>query len=93
MKVVIVVDGPVITTIFKVETSVGRLTISRYNETRLFAFCVGNHGKRQRQRQRYVGDGHIDGPGDYFVIGDDFGFGEFELIVWVLFEVAGGIAA
>ena len=93
MQVVVVVDGPIITTVFKVEASVGRLTVCGEDETRLFAFSVGNQGKRQRQWQRDIGNGHVDGPGDDFVVGDDLGLGELELVVRVILEVAGGVTA
>ena len=93
MQVVVVVDGPIIAAIFKIESTVGRLAVGGNDKPRFFSFRVGNHGKRQGQWQRNVGNGHVDWAGHNLVVGDDLGLGELELVVRVVFQVAGGVAA
>ena len=87
------VDGPIITAVFKVEASVGRLAIGGDDDSRLLTFGVGEDGEGQANRQGHVLNSDIDWTSDNHVVGNDLGFVESELKMGMILKVASGEAA
>ena len=90
LEVHVVVDGPVITAVFEVEASVGRLAERRYDDARTLSLAVRNQCKRRDDRQRRLFELEIQPFGYNLIFRDDDGLVEMKLEMRMLAVAARG---